>query len=481
MKHVPITYRKSFLAKYILSDDRVKYVYTKLKNKLLSIDKMKSRISWFYDAFNIGRLNIAKISVRGKYVALYLNLNTADYPENIYHQEDVSDRRRYKDTSFKVHVKSDRTIKYAFRLIDDCIKKFDLKTNSIPNENYYLNYEDEEPLVKRGLIEIVSNNYVYSPKEQIEIDNYVEKDDEYTTKISNDIIFVDGSKVFIKERKSFEARLIQSSKTIQNYYSSIKNKLLTFTNVKARMSWKYETFFFKRIQLAKLQIRGRYLVLCLNLDLSKYKKDRNIEDASKYETFKETPCMIRLKDDSKLEYALELIQSLKRRFLLEEGFIKENHSFTYQYASDDDLVKKGLIKVYAKFGDYQSKEEKVLGDEAFSKKKNNFPVYKEERRIVLSVDENNNFIEKEEIVKIPLDGERTIVNLDVICDNFNENDTITIEELKKLKLIPASIQYFKVIYRGGNITKKLNIIAQSCSPMALKVVESAGGTISIRV
>ena len=118
-RNVPITYRKSFLAKYILSDDRVKEVYTILKNRLLQIEGMKSRISWFYDAFNVGRLNFAKLSVRGKYVALYINLDTKDYPENIYHQENVSDRRRYKDTSFKIHVKSNRTIKYAFRLIDD--------------------------------------------------------------------------------------------------------------------------------------------------------------------------------------------------------------------------------------------------------------------------------------------------------------------------------------------------------------------------
>ena len=127
MKNVPITYRKSFLAKYILSDDRVKYVYNTLKNKLMSIFGMKSRISWFYDAFNVGRINFAKLSVRGKYVALYLNLNIEDYPQNIYHQENVTDRRRYKETRFKIHVKSNRTIKYAFRLIDDEIKNFNLK------------------------------------------------------------------------------------------------------------------------------------------------------------------------------------------------------------------------------------------------------------------------------------------------------------------------------------------------------------------
>ena len=480
-KDVPITYRKSFLAKYILSDDRVKEVYTIFKNRLLQIEGMKSRISWFYDAFNVGRINFAKLSVRGKYVALYINLDTADYPENIYHQENVSDRRRYKETSFKIHVKSNRTIRYAFRLIDDCIAKFGLKKGELPNEDYYLEYEDEEPLVNRGLIEVVKpTQYVYRPKVQIEADTLVKEEPNIFAENSGvQVIFVDGSKVFIKEKRSFEAKLIQSGITTQTYYSTIKNALLSFTKVKSKISWKYEAFSMGRTKLAKLQIRGKYLVLYLALDFKKYPKDRRLEDSSKYEVFKDTPVTLRIKNEERLEFALQLIDDLRRRFLLDEGLLKENHDYSMEFESNDDLKDKGLIKVYAKFGegdDYRVPEKAVI-----EKKNTSFNVFKEVKELVLTIDDNNEFVEKEVMVKVNLNGKKDIVYLDTLDSMFNDNDVIDLNILKEKQLLDYDTDYYKVIYRGGNITKKLNIVASAPSPIVEKIVTDLGGTYTIKV
>lgn len=482
-KEVPITYRKSFMAKYILSDDRCKEVYGKLKNKLMSIKGMKSRTSWFYDAFNVGRINFAKLSVRGKYVALYLNLDIKDYPENIYHQEFVGDRRRFGDTSFKIHVKSNRTIKYAMRLIDDEIKKFSLKTGPIPKENYYLEYEPEEPLVRRGLIQVLSNKYTYSPKEQVLVDThtYNEEQELFREDETQQVIFVDGSKVFVKERKSFEAKLIQSSVETQRYYSLIKNQLLSFTKVKSRVSWKYDSFSLGRIKLAKMQIRGKYLVLYLNLDISKYPKRMGIENSSKYEMFKDTPLTLRIKNDKKFELAIELIDDLRRRFILEEGFLKEAHDYSLGFESSDDLKKKGLIKVYAKFGDTSSRKIQEMGDEILLKKRNNFQVYREEKRFMLVIDDKNNFVQKEEIVKIPLDGEREVVYLDVLEELFNDGDTIDIDLLKDKKVINEKTKFYKVLYRGGVINKTLHIIAHAESQSVKKLLEEKGGSYTVEV
>ena len=483
-REVPISYRKSFLAKYILSDDRCKEVYEKLKNKLMSIEGMKSRISWFYDAFNIGRINFAKLSVRGKYVALYLNLNIDDYEKNIYHQEFVGDRRRFGDTSFKIHVKSNRTIKYAMRLIEDEIKKFNLKTGPIPKENYYLETENELSLIQRGLIKLVTpTNFTYDSSLQVEVDNYKREeshDELFKEDAGKQVIFVDGSKVFVKERKSFEAKLIQSSKELQNYYTVIKNQLLSYTKVKAKVSWKYEAYSLSRVKLAKIQIRGKYLVLYLNLDLSKYPKRKGIEDYSKYSAFKDTPLMLRIKNEARLEYALELINDLKKRFLLEQGFLKENHSYEVDYKEDEELKNKGLIKVYAKFGDDMAKNVVDKGQNT-AKLKNNFPVYKEEKRFVISIDDNNNFVEKEEIVKITLEGEREVVYLDVLERNYDANERVDIESLKEKKLVSPKCEFYKVVYRGGEIDKPLNIYASAESPNVKKLLEEIGGSYQIEV
>ncbi|MCR5741380.1 MAG: uL15 family ribosomal protein [Gammaproteobacteria bacterium] len=479
-RDVPISYRKSFLAKYILSDDRCKEVYSILKNKLMSINGMKSRISWFYDAFNIGRLNFAKLSVRGKYVALYLNLGYDDYPLNIYHQEFVGDRRRFGDTSFKIHVKSNRTLKYAFRLIDDEIKKFNLKTGPIPKENYYLEYENELSLIQRGLIKLSNpTNYTYQAEEQLPVDNYKREENLFTEDYTKQVIFVDGSKVFVKERKSFEAKLIQSSQELQTYYSTIKNQLLSFTKVKSKISWKYESFNLGKAKLAKLQIRGKYLVLYLNLDLSKYPKRKGIEDSSKYKAFQDTPLTLRIKNQNRLNYAIELIDDLKKRFLLEEGFLKESHDYNVEFQGDEDLKAKGLIKVYARFGEESPEELLSQRNEEVNKKKNNFAVYREEKRLTLTVDKNNNFVETEEIVKIPLDGNKEVVYLDVLEKLFNEDEIVDINSLKDKKIISEDTDYFKVIYRGGEINKKLNIIASAESPSVKKILEEIGGTYKV--
>ena len=490
-REVPITYRKSFMAKYILSDDRVKEVYTILKNKLMSIKGMKSRISWFYDAFNVGRINFAKLSVRGKYLALYLNLNVEDYPVNIYHQENVVDRRRYKDTCFKIHVKSNRTLKYAFRLIEDEIHKFKLKKGLIPKENYYLNYESEEPLIERGLIKIedsynketnfsynfkdddkliIKNNYSYKKdyeEDDILFDNNLNNTQEYS--------FVDGSKVFIKERKSFEAKLAYSSNSVKEYYSTIKNALLSYTKVKSRISWKYESFTLGRMKLSKMQIRGRYLVLYLALDVSKYEiRKEKFEDASKYDLFKDTPLMIRVKNDVLLNRCLELLLDLKKRFLLDEGFIKQQNDYSIIESNEDELIKNKKIKLYKKYGDYSSIQEERQISENISIKKNNFPDYKIEKKLVLTIDKNNNFVEDFIEVKTPVDGNRTIVYLDILDKIYNDNDIIDIDSLKENSIVGDDIKYIKIIYRGGELKKHLTIKAHVFSPIALKMIEDSG-------
>ncbi len=67
-------------------------------------------------------------------------------------------------------------------------------------------------------------------------------------------------------RRSFMARYIQSEENIQNYYNTIKNLLLSYKGVKARTSWKAESFKHGRTHVAKIDIKGKklYLYLALN-------------------------------------------------------------------------------------------------------------------------------------------------------------------------------------------------------------------------
>ena len=86
---------------------------------------------------------------------------------------------------------------------------------------------------------------------------------------------INGEEVTITYRTSFTSRLIQASADIQNYYSIIKNYILSFEGVKERMSWNYEIFTRGRNQCVKLNVKGRSLTLNIALNPKEY-------DVSKY-------------------------------------------------------------------------------------------------------------------------------------------------------------------------------------------------------
>ena len=122
-----------------------------------------------------------------------------------------------------------------------------------------------------------------------------------------------------------------------------------------------------------------------------------------------------------------------------------------------------------------------MGNEILQKKRNNFIVYKEEKRLVLSIDDKNNFVQKEEKVKIPLNGEKEIVYLDELLKEFTDKDIIDIDFLKQKGILKENTDFYKVIYRGGEVNKGLNIIASAESQAVKKLLEEAGGSYTVEV
>ena len=91
-KVVQFRYRRSFASRLIQADERIKEYYVAVKNKLLSYKGVKARTSWSFESCNRGRIQCAKLNVRGKALLVYLNLNTENYNVNKYHFKNVSDK-----------------------------------------------------------------------------------------------------------------------------------------------------------------------------------------------------------------------------------------------------------------------------------------------------------------------------------------------------------------------------------------------------
>ncbi len=143
--------------------------------------------------------------------------------------------------------------------------------------------------------------------------------------------------------RSFTARLIQSDAETQSYYSEIKNAMLSYKGVKSRMSWGFDTFNRGRDKCAKIQIRGKSLVVYYALDpesLNPKYHHKNVSDKSKYAA---VPTMLKVKSKRSLKYALELVDVLMGLYEIPRTD-KRKYDYTREYKTTEQLIQEGLIK-----------------------------------------------------------------------------------------------------------------------------------------
>ena len=71
-------------------------------------------------------------------------------------------------------------------------------------------------------------------------------------------------------------------------------------------------------------------------------------------------------------------------------------------------------------------------------------------------------------------GKLHAINLDTLCESFDDGETVTLEALKKKNLAPQNSGRVKILARG-RMTKNLDIVADSFSLQAVKMITLAGG------
>ena len=154
---IDIKYSRSITANIIQSDDTVKSYYSELKNHILSYKGVKSRISWKFDSYNRGRDQLFKIKLRGKTICLYCALNPDDFDKSKYHHEAI-DAKIFEDVPMLVKIKSGLGLRKAKELVDIEMAGLEIEKNPKAKEVDYVNqypYEENEPLIERGLIKIL--------------------------------------------------------------------------------------------------------------------------------------------------------------------------------------------------------------------------------------------------------------------------------------------------------------------------------------
>ncbi|MCH5156802.1 MAG: hypothetical protein J1G02_02865 [Clostridiales bacterium] len=145
--------------------------------------------------------------------------------------------------------------------------------------------------------------------------------------------------------KSFSARLIQSDDETKQWYTELKNELLSYKKIKSRKSWKRETFRAGKEVVAKISFRGKTMCLYLPLNAADFAETKyHVEDVSDVMANADTPMMYRMKNARRVKYAADLIAMVTERLELtrDEDYITED--FYVPYEGIVELINKGLIK-----------------------------------------------------------------------------------------------------------------------------------------
>lgn len=279
--------------------------------------------------------------------------------------------------------------------------------------------------------------------------------------------------IIIKYSKSFQAKLIQSDAETKNYYSRIKNELLSYGGVKSRMSWKWEAFRSGRKTLAKLRLRGKTLSVALALDPTEFEDSKYIVDSlAEVKSYADTPCLYRLKNDRRLRYSAELIERVMAENGLSKGLAAEECDYAGQFPFEttEALIERKLIKVLSD-GEAQSGTRFMPA----------------EMRRSVTVQEADSLMD-DEIAELLIQqsggvSDRTktgIINIDTLSKYFADGETVTLEEIKKrVPDFSGKVTYLKVLARG-TLDKKLTVKADSFSLQAIKMIVLTGGN-AVRV
>ena len=149
-------------------------------------------------------------------------------------------------------------------------------------------------------------------------------------------------------RRSFRSRMIQSRDNVQEYYSILKNALLSYKGVKERTSWDFESFNKGRAKIAKLNAKTRTLYLYLAIDPAELQDSKYFfENMSEKKKYAEVPVLMKIRGERKLKHALELIEKIcGEQMQLPPVKDFEAQDYIVPYQDTAALVQEGLIKQY---------------------------------------------------------------------------------------------------------------------------------------
>lgn len=371
-----LRFDRSFTAKLILADQKVKEYYAEIATAFLRFDKVNSKTAWSGVSFNHGKNRIATIAINGKTLCLYIALDPQDISGGKYKAKDVGEVKKRAKTPSLLRIKSDGGKRYALKMIDLLAENLGLQEKkegfeAVDSANFKT--DSFNNLVTRGLIRIlrktvktkdgevvseseerasddgVAETLADSPRESVYSDTSLSIDELLSRHgIYNDILnsFSEGNgKVRFSEKSMLRSIDEMWVKAIENCLSSIDELI---RNPRRYIA---ETEEVLPIEMTK-RISGRSIAhLCRHTDYISSRDDDEIVPTKMLNVFRE---------DSILTYENKFLNTLINRLYLfvskrykiarDRGIDEKLQSFVFENSFDHGEGK-GRIKIVVDYSE----------------------------------------------------------------------------------------------------------------------------------
>ena len=163
----------------------------------------------------------------------------------------------------------------------------------------------------------------------------------------------EGNKIDIKYSRSFTANLIQSDDTVKDYYSQLKNHILSYKGVKSKISWKFDSYNRGRDQLFKIKFRGKTILLYCAIDPEELDKAKYHHEAINAKIFADVPTLLKVKSGLGLRKAKEVVDTVMAKFGIEQNPKAKTIDYVaeYPYEETEALLARKLVKILEADGD----------------------------------------------------------------------------------------------------------------------------------
>lgn len=314
--------------------------------------------------------------------------------------------------------------------------------------------EQTEPEVEEPEEEIEEPEQEEEEEQEEEDEDEEEQGEEPVTPESDEITWeeISANKRRAKPRFTFEMKLRIAEDKVKQFYSDIKNALLSY-GMHARMSKHKENFNKGRNQIARMVINGKTLKVYLAINPNeldpKYYHHRDVSDKK---GVAELPTMINVRSKVAVKKVKMLIDKIAEELVI----------FPKKYTPQDftqNLTLDGFTTVERKGYGYLVKEDGVATKEEADNIPDDFATNAVE--YVYAPEKASRFI-------------KTEISLDELAKHFADGDTVTIEAVRNKGLAVVNSNFLSV-GDGKKLSKKLHVYADEFSITAAKLICMAGG------